>query len=134
MHFISKLLYFVICLLSVLCFLLFSALEAKELSVVCRPSTVIFSHFRLVLRNRWKEFGDRKTKMADLKSDVLIHYFLLLLCNCWTELTDATAFEWLRICLLSSATPEWNLTKPYRKKVLNVLYQVCFFFQSNKQK
>ena len=90
--------------------ILFSVPEPKSqvhycdhaLSVV-RPSVVHFSHFLLLLWNRWTEFNetwqearyrcplpslcfwaDRKNKMAALASDWL-RYFRLLLWNRWTE-------------------------------------------------
>ena len=94
--------------------LLFSAPEPKAqvhycdhaLSVV-RPSVVNFSHFRLLLWNRWTEFNqtlqearsqppllrlcffwaDQKNKMAALASDWLRH-FRLLLWNHWTEFNE----------------------------------------------
>ena len=71
-----------------------------------RPSVVNFSHFPLLLWNRWTEFNqtlqearsqpplpsfcfraDRKNKMAALASDWLRH-FRLLLWNRWTEFNE----------------------------------------------
>ena len=93
--------------------MVFSAPEPKAqvhycdhaLSVV-RLSVVNFSHFRLLLWNRWTEFNetwqeaisqcplqvcvflaDRKNKMAALASDWLRH-FRLLLWNRWTEFKE----------------------------------------------
>ena len=83
-------------------------------SSVClsvRPSSVVnFSHFRLLLWNRWTEFkeiwqdpnvlyqvcvfrADRKNKMAALGSDWLRH-FRLLLWNCWTEFNKTWQEAW----------------------------------------
>ena len=94
-------------------FFFFSAPEPKAQVHYCdhalssvRPSVVNFSHFRLLLWNRWTEFNqtwqearsqrplpslcflaDLKNKMAALASDWLRH-FRLLLWNSWTEFNE----------------------------------------------
>ena len=85
-------------------FLVHLSLSLKCTVVITRcPSSVVnFSHFRLLLWNRWTEFGvtwqeardqrplfraDRKNKMAALASD-LLRYFLLLLWNRWMEFNE----------------------------------------------
>ena len=88
---------------------------------VRRPSVVNFSHFRLLLWNRWTEFNetwqearsqrplpslcffffaDRRNKMAVLASDWLRH-FRLLFWNRWTEFNE-TWQEARSQCPLSS--------------------------------
>ena len=104
-------------------------------------------------------WADRKNKMADLASDWLRH-FRLLLWNSWTEFNETWQEAWYqrplpRLCFLgrsvktrwpprpligwdiihfSSVTAEWNSTKLEGKQDLNALYQVCVFRADRKNK
>ena len=99
-------------------------------SVVRRPSVVNFSHFRLLLWNRWMNFNETWQEARSQRP-------LPSLCfSGRSEKQDGRPGLWLAETFSTSPlkTAEWNSTKLDRKQDLNFLYQVCVFRADRKNK
>ena len=114
----------------------FSAPEPKAqvhycdhaLSVV-RPSSVVnFSHFRLLLWNRWTEFNETWQEARSQRPLPSLFFFFGPIGK--TRWPPWPLIGW-DIFDFSSETAKRNATKLDRKQDLNVLYQVCFFFRAD---
>ena len=96
-----------------------------------RPSSVVnFSHFRLLLWNRWTEFNET---WQEARSQRPVPSF------CFSSRSEKTRWPpWSLIGWdifnFSSETAERNSTKLDRKQDLKVLYQVCVFRADRKNK
>ena len=95
-----------------------------------RPSVVNFSHFRLLLWNRWTEFNQT---LQEARSQPPLPSL------CFSGRLEKTRWPpWPLIGWdifdFSSETAEQNSTKLYRKQDLHVLYQVCVFWADWKNK
>ena len=104
--------------------------SAHELSVVRCPSVDNFSHFRLLLWNRWMEFNETCKEARSRRPLPSLCFFRPIGKTRWRPwpLIGWDIFDF------SSETTEQNSTKLVRKQDLNVLYQVCVFRADRKNK
>ena len=95
---------------------------------VCRPSVVNFSHFRLLLWNRWTEFNETLQKARTQRPLPSLWFFGPIGKTRWSPwpLIGWDIFDF------SSETAERNSTKLDRKQDLNVLYHVCIYGRIGK--
>ena len=105
------------------------ALSVVRPSVV-RPSVVNFSHFRLLLWNRWTEFNETWQEARSQRPLPSLCFFGPIGKTRWPPwpLIGWDIFDF------SAENAEWNSTKLDRKQDLNVLYQVCVFGADGKNK
>ena len=99
-------------------------------SVVCRPSVVNFSHFRLLLWNRWTEFNETWQEARTQ------HPLPSLCFSGRSEKQDGRPGLWLAETFSTSSLKPLNRnsTKLDRKQDLNLLYQVCVFWADRRNK
>ena len=108
---------------------LFSAPEPKAQVHYCdyASGVVNFSHFRLLVWNRWTEFKQNLTGSKISTSSTKFMVFGPIGKTRWPP--------WPLICWdIFDFSSEWNSTKLDRKQDLNVLYQVCVFRADQKNK
>ena len=95
----------------------------------CPSSVVNFSHFRLLLWNRWTEFNETWQEARSQRPLPSLCFFGPIGKTRWPPwpLIGLYIFDFFE-------TAEWNSTKLDRKQDLNVLYQVCVFRADRKNK
>ena len=105
--------------------------HASSVHLSVRPSSVVnFSHFQLLLWNRWTEFNKTWQEARSQRPLPSLCFFGPIGKTRWPPwpLFGRDIFDF------SSDTAERNSTKHDRKQDLNVLYQVCVFWADQKNK
>ena len=107
-------------------------------------SSTKFVFFGPIGRSRWPPWSlvgryifdssyERNSMKLDMKQDLVLYHVWVFLADKKNRMA-APASDWQRHFVFFSETAKQNSTKLYRNQDPNVLYQVCFSGQSEKQR